>query len=88
MSALESLHFLTEHTHPTVTEIFLLQKLERKDFDIIFPWVPGHVGILGSEQADTAARSMSDYMQRPVCYRDLKTSTQNYIHSVWQETWD
>ncbi|GFT75701.1 RNA-directed DNA polymerase from mobile element jockey [Trichonephila clavipes] len=27
-------------------------------------------------------------MQRPVCYRDLKTSTQNYIHRVWQETWD
>ncbi|GFT03538.1 RNA-directed DNA polymerase from mobile element jockey [Trichonephila clavipes] len=26
-------------------------------------------------------------MQRPVCYRDLKTSTQNYIHRVWQETW-
>ncbi|GFX13821.1 proclotting enzyme [Trichonephila clavipes] len=27
-------------------------------------------------------------MQRPVCYRDLKISTQNYIHRVWQETWD
>ncbi|GFU31501.1 uncharacterized protein TNCV_3539201 [Trichonephila clavipes] len=27
-------------------------------------------------------------MQQPVCYRDLKTSTQNYIHRVWQETWD
>ncbi|GFW70386.1 uncharacterized protein TNCV_4915061 [Trichonephila clavipes] len=31
---------------------------------------------------------MSDPMQRPVCYRDLKTSTQNYIHRVWQKTWD
>ncbi|GFW85732.1 putative RNA-directed DNA polymerase from transposon BS [Trichonephila clavipes] len=46
------------------------------------------MGILGNEQADNAARSMSDPMQRPVCYRDLKTSTQNYIHRVWQETWD
>ncbi|GFW58611.1 putative RNA-directed DNA polymerase from transposon X-element [Trichonephila clavipes] len=42
----------------------------------------------GSKTVDTAARSMSDHMQRPVCYRDLKTSTQNYIHRVWQETWD
>ncbi|GFX38830.1 ADP-ribosylation factor-like protein 1 [Trichonephila clavipes] len=74
---------------PTVIEILLLlRKLERKGFDVIFSWVPGHVGILGNEQADTAARSMSDHMQRPVCYRDLKTSTQNYIHRVWQETWD
>ncbi|GFS76262.1 putative RNA-directed DNA polymerase from transposon X-element [Trichonephila clavipes] len=89
MSAQESLHFSTEHRHPTVIEILLLlRKLERKGFDIIFSWVPGHVGILGNEQADTAARSMSDHMQRPVCYQDLKTSTQNYIHRVWQETWD
>ncbi|GFU76839.1 putative RNA-directed DNA polymerase from transposon X-element [Trichonephila clavipes] len=89
MSALESLHLLIEHRHPTVIEILLLlRKLERKGFDIIFSWVPGHVGILGNEQADTAAGSMSDHMQRPVCYRDLKTSTQNYIHRVWQETWD
>ncbi|GFX94036.1 RNase H domain-containing protein [Trichonephila clavipes] len=89
MSALESLHFLTEPRHPSVIEILiLLRKLERKGFDVIFPWVPRHVGILGNEQADTAARSMSDHMQRPVCYRDLKTSTQNYIHRVWQGTWD
>ncbi|GFY07464.1 putative RNA-directed DNA polymerase from transposon BS [Trichonephila clavipes] len=87
MSALESLPFSTEHRHPTVTEILLLRKLERKGFDIIFSWVPGHVGILGNEQADNGSRSMSDPMQLPVCYRDLKTSTQNYIHRVWQETW-
>ncbi|GFU41979.1 putative RNA-directed DNA polymerase from transposon X-element [Trichonephila clavipes] len=38
MSALESLHFLTERRHPTVMEILiLLRKLERKGFDIIFP---------------------------------------------------
>ncbi|GFT91496.1 putative RNA-directed DNA polymerase from transposon BS [Trichonephila clavipes] len=75
--------------HPTVIEILLLlRKLERKGFDIIFSWVPGHVGIIGNEQADTAARSMSEHMQRPVCYQDLKTSAQNYIHRVWQETWD
>ncbi|GFU98050.1 RNase H domain-containing protein [Trichonephila clavipes] len=47
MSALESLHFSTEHRNPTVIEILLLlRKLERKGFDIIFSWVPGHVGIL------------------------------------------
>ncbi|GFT78982.1 putative RNA-directed DNA polymerase from transposon X-element [Trichonephila clavipes] len=89
MSALESLHFLTEHRNPTVIEILLLlRKLERKGFDIFFSWVPGHVGILGNEQADNAARSMSDPMQQPVCYQELKTSIQHYVHHIWQETWD
>ncbi|GFU61308.1 hypothetical protein TNCV_5033531 [Trichonephila clavipes] len=79
MSALESLHFLREHRHPTVIEILiLLRKLERKGFDKKFSWVPGHVGILGNEQADTAARSMSDHTQRPVCYRDLDFYTELY----------
>ncbi|GFV08475.1 uncharacterized protein TNCV_2936911 [Trichonephila clavipes] len=73
ISALESLHFLTERRHPTMMEI-LLRKLERKGFDIIFYWVLEHVGILGNEQVDNVARSMSDHMQQPVCYQDLKTS--------------
>ncbi|GFR15741.1 RNase H domain-containing protein [Trichonephila clavata] len=80
MSALKSLHSLTERRHPTVKEILLLQrKLERKGFDIIFYWVPGHVGILSNEQADNAARSLSDHMQQPVCYHDLKASILRYI---------
>ncbi|GFS86619.1 putative RNA-directed DNA polymerase from transposon BS [Trichonephila clavipes] len=83
-----SLNILKNADTPTVIEILLLRKLERKGFDIIFSWVPGHVGILGNERADTAARSMSDHMQRPVCYQDLKTSAKNYIHRVWQEAWD
>ncbi|GFU33749.1 probable RNA-directed DNA polymerase from transposon X-element [Trichonephila clavipes] len=91
MSALESLHFSTEHRHPAVIEILLLlRKLERKGFDIIFSWVPGNVDIFGNERENRLIplHDPSDHMQRPVCYRDLKTSTQNYIHRVWQETWD
>ncbi|GFV29912.1 RNase H domain-containing protein [Trichonephila clavipes] len=89
MSALESLHFLTERRHPcNIKILLLLRKLEKKVFDIIFSWLPGHVGILGNEQANNAARSMSDPMQQPVCYQDLKTSIQHYIHHIWQETWD
>ncbi|GFT01389.1 RNase H domain-containing protein [Trichonephila clavipes] len=38
--------------------------------------------------ADNAARFMPDPMQQPVCYQDLRTSIQHYVHHIWQETWD
>ncbi|GFY78649.1 GATA-binding factor 3 [Trichonephila inaurata madagascariensis] len=80
MSALESLHSLTERTHPIVMEILLLlRKLERKGFDIIFSWVPGYVGILGNEQADNAARSMSDHMPQPVYKSICKIWSKVYL---------
>ncbi|GFU32582.1 RNase H domain-containing protein [Trichonephila clavipes] len=31
---------------------------------------------------------MSDPMQQPVCYQDLKTSIQHCVHHIWQEKWD
>ncbi|GFS93578.1 putative RNA-directed DNA polymerase from transposon X-element [Trichonephila clavipes] len=65
MSALESLHFSTS-TIPTVIEHLTSSPAKIENFHIIFSWVPGHVGILGNEQADTAARSISDHMQ-PTC---------------------
>ncbi|GFV74865.1 transposable element Tcb2 transposase [Trichonephila clavipes] len=86
MSALESLHFLTEHRHPTVIEILiLLRKLERKGFDIIFSWVPGHVGILGNKQADTTARSMSAHMQRPTLPWPARSPDLSPVEHVWDQ---
>ncbi|GFX81981.1 RNase H domain-containing protein [Trichonephila clavipes] len=45
-------------------------------------------GILGNSKADNAARSMSDHMMQLVCYQDLKSSIQHYIHLIWQGTLD
>ncbi|GFV80129.1 hypothetical protein TNCV_1476921 [Trichonephila clavipes] len=46
------------------------------------------MSIPGNELADNAARSMSDLMQQPFCYQNLKTFMLCYIHRVWQKTWD
>ncbi|GFT47614.1 hypothetical protein TNCV_2346171 [Trichonephila clavipes] len=65
-------------------------KIGRPDWTTSVPAVavPGYVGILGNEKADNAARSVSDNMQQPVRYQDLKTSTQHYMNHKWQETCD
>ncbi|GFV21141.1 putative RNA-directed DNA polymerase from transposon BS [Trichonephila clavipes] len=84
MSALESLHFLTKHRHPTVMEILiLLRKLERKGFDIIFPgYLDTWVYLLMNRLIPLHDPCLI------TCSGLSVTSTQNYIHRVWQETWD
>ena len=51
--------------------------------DIIFCWVPSHVGIRGNEKADSAARSALDLPRAKVSvpYTDIKYST-------WQDDWN
>ena len=58
--------------------------------DIVFCWVPSHVGIRGNEEADLAAKGALDLeisnMQVP--YTDFKSYVKPYVYGKWQESWD
>ncbi|XP_055924553.1 uncharacterized protein LOC129956647 [Argiope bruennichi] len=88
-SALESLSNFSYLMHPIALEILVfLQSLENKGFEILFCWVPSHVGIPGNEMADAAAKSSSTFHERALPNGDAKTCFARHVHMLWQRSWD
>ncbi|GBN18169.1 hypothetical protein AVEN_238271-1 [Araneus ventricosus] len=89
MSALETLSHYDNRLHPVALEILsVLQFLRNKGFNIIFCWVPSHVGISGNETADIIARFASDFLPRALPYCDIKKFLISHLLSVWQQKWN
>ncbi|GFS74795.1 pggt1b [Trichonephila clavipes] len=66
MSVLEALENYHDRCHPVVCTILdITSRLYSKGFDIVFCWLPSHVGIIGNEQADSAAKSATTHL--PLC---------------------
>ena len=60
LSALQALGKL-KTDHPLLIQIQeLLHKININQKEIVFMWVPGHVGIQGNEAADRAAKKALD----------------------------
>ncbi|GFU16650.1 RNase H domain-containing protein [Trichonephila clavipes] len=55
--------------------------------DIVFCWLPSHVGIIGNEQADSAAKSATTHLPLAVPLSDMKRVIMHHIFNIWQESW-
>ncbi|GFX53859.1 RNase H domain-containing protein [Trichonephila clavipes] len=87
MSVLKALENYNDTRHPVVCDIIdVTSRLHGKCCDILFCWIPSHVGIKGNEHTDNAARSAKTDLSLTVPLCDMKRVIQHRIDSTWQES--
>lgn len=57
LSALQSLESQKLHQSLILSILTIIHHLHLKNYDVVFCWIPSHIGITGNEKADHAAKS-------------------------------
>ena len=72
--------------------VSLLEKLSKLcgRADIVFCWLPSHIGISGNEEADKAAKDALslEILQYKVPFNDFKPLINKFLQNVWQQSWN
>ncbi|XP_042908355.1 uncharacterized protein [Parasteatoda tepidariorum] len=80
---------VNNEAHPILCIIkHLLVSLHKSGFNILFCWIPSHVGISGNDMADSAARSAATPLTLSVPISDMKNYIRQFTMSLWQQHWD
>ncbi|GFT40728.1 pggt1b [Trichonephila clavipes] len=83
MSVLEALENYNDRCHPVVCKILdITSRLYSKGFDIVFCWLPSHLGIIGNEQADSAAMPATTHLPLAVPLSDMKRVIMHHIFKI------
>ena len=76
-----------KYDHPVLVQILeLYMELTTNGKEIVFVWVPGHVGIRGNLAADSAVKDAidGDISDELIPFSDLNSSVNKYLLELWQ----
>ncbi|XP_072398117.1 uncharacterized protein [Diabrotica undecimpunctata] len=68
----------------------ICQQQSKNGVSVTIIWIPSHVGIIGNENADHAAKLACslENMENIQLHQDLKSSIKNNVLSTWQTYWN
>ena len=91
----DSLSALTALKNKNITDPLTTQVLNKvyhlsKYKEIIFCWIPSHLGIPGNDIADSKAKKALKDLIAPtkILYTDYKLEVNRIIFKKWQDIWD
>ena len=76
--------------HPFLLKaITQLTELHQNQYNIVFCWVPSHMGLSGNDRADLVAKQALTLpiTETPIPYSDLRQYISQYIRQLWQDSW-
>ncbi|GBN99149.1 hypothetical protein AVEN_247642-1 [Araneus ventricosus] len=77
------------HGHPFIRDIPRRNaNFGRKEYDILFSWNPAHVGIVGNEIADAAAKSATEFHTHPLPLAGIRMFLRKWFLQSRQRKWD
>ena len=89
LSVLQALHNI-KLDNPLLVNILVKNSELSSSYNIVYCWLPSHIGIRGNEEADRAAKMAlslepSDFK---LSYSDFKPCIKKYLRQKWQVSWD
>ena len=78
-------------SNPLIQQLLLKHHNLSSSINIVFCWLPSHIGIQGNEKADIAAKhslNLDVVGKLKLPCSDLKPCINKYIVSKWQHEWD
>ena len=87
MSALQAIDHMKWDIPGVLSILELYYKSWRLDKCVNFCWIPSHIGIVGNERVDKAAKAATQVKLAGarVPFSDFRQLIEDYFYRIWQE---